>query len=90
MVGAVGRTSLELFPAPQLTCGPPVNDTFYDHLEGIANREYHPTFVEPDVALIFKKNEVEDIDLGLIESNLRRAIEEVSLTLNSKENAGET
>jgi len=30
------------------------------------------------VALIFKKNEVEDIDLGLIESNLRRAIEEVS------------
>ena len=54
-----------------------MNETFYDHLEGIANREYHPTFVEPDVALIFKKNDVEDIDLGLIESNLKRAIEEV-------------
>ena len=77
VVGAVGPTSLELFPAPQLTCGTPVNETFYDHLEGIANREYHPTFVEPDVALIFKKNDVEDIDLGLIESNLKRAIEEV-------------
>ena len=78
VVGAVGPTSLELFPAPQLTCGPSVNETFYDHLEGIANREYHPTFMEPDVAMLFKKSEVEDIDLGLIESNLRRAIEEVS------------
>lgn len=76
VVGAVGPTSLELFPAPQLTCGPSVNETFYDHLEGIANREYHPTFMEPDVAMLFKKSEVEDIDLGLIESNLRRAIEE--------------
>lgn len=78
VVGAVGPTSLELFPAPQLTCGPSVNETFYDHLEGIANREYHPTFMEPDVAMLFKKTDVEDIDLGLIESNLRRAIEEVS------------
>lgn len=81
VVGAVGPTSLELFPAPQLTCGPSVNETFYDHLEGIANREYHPTFMEPDVAMLFKKSEVEDIDLGLIESNLRRAIEEVSIII---------
>ena len=73
----MGPTSLELFPAPQLTCGPPVNETFYDHLEGIANREYHPSFVEEEVALIFKKSEMEEIDLGLIESNLKRAIEEV-------------
>jgi len=35
--------------------------------------------MEPDVAMLFKKSEVEDIDLGLIESNLRRAIEEVSI-----------
>lgn len=77
----MGPRSMELFPAPQLTCGPPVNETFYDHLEGIANREHHPTFIEEDVALIFKKSEMEEIDLGLIESNLKRAIEEVSLTL---------
>ncbi|CAH3035697.1 unnamed protein product [Pocillopora meandrina] len=76
VVGAVGPTSLELFPAPQLTCGSSVNETSYDHLEGIANREYHPTFMEPDVAMLFKKNDMEDIDLGVIESNLRRAIEE--------------
>ena len=73
----MGPTSLELFPAPQLTCGPPVNETFYDHLEGIANREYHPSFAEEEVALIFKKSEMEEIDLGLIESNLKRAIDEV-------------
>ena len=34
--------------------------------------------MEPDVAMLFKKNDMEDIDLGVIESNLRRAIEEVS------------
>ena len=83
VVGAVGPTSLELFPAPQLTCGSSVNETSYDHLEGIANREYHPTFMEPDVAMLFKKNDMEDIDLGVIESNLRRAIEEVSKWLQS-------
>ncbi|XP_068754133.1 tetratricopeptide repeat protein 17-like [Montipora capricornis] len=76
VINTVGPTSLELFPAPQLTCGHPVNETFYDHLEGIANREYHPKFVEEDVALLFKKGELEEIDLGLIESNLKRAIEE--------------
>ena len=81
VINTVGPTSLELFPAPQLTCGHPVNETFYDHLEGIANREYHPTFVEEDVALLFKKGELEEIDLGLIESNLKRAIEEVSPAL---------
>lgn len=76
VIDTMGPTSLELFPAPQLTCGLPVNETFYDHLEGIANREYHPAFVEEDVALIFKKGEKEDLDLGLTESNLKRAIEE--------------
>lgn len=75
-IDVMGPRSMELFPAPQLTCGPPVNETFYDHLEGIANREHHPTFIEEDVALIFKKSEMEEIDLGLIESNLKRAIEE--------------
>ena len=57
-------------------------------MEGIANREYHPTFMEPDVAMLFKKSEVEDIDLGLIESNLRRAIEEVSIKCHLKFRTG--
>ena len=39
--------------------------------------------MEPDVAMLFKKNDMEDIDLGVIESNLRRAIEEVSKWLQS-------
>ena len=77
VAGAVGPTALELFPSPQLTCGPPVNETFYDHLDGIANRAHHPTYIEPDVAMIFKKSEMQDVDLGLVESNLHRAFQEV-------------
>lgn len=78
VVSAMGPTALELFPAPQLTCGSPVNETVYDHLEGIAQRHTHPPYAEPEVAMIFKKNEMEDIDLNEIEANLQRGIQEVS------------
>lgn len=58
-----------------------MNEIFYDYLEGIVNREYYLIFVEEDVVLLFKKGELEEIDLGLIELNLKRVIEEVSLVL---------
>ncbi|CAB4062567.1 unnamed protein product [Lepeophtheirus salmonis] len=37
-----------------LDCGKPVNFTYYDHLNGIHNRQHHPHIPEPDVALYFK------------------------------------
>ncbi|EDO47888.1 predicted protein, partial [Nematostella vectensis] len=59
-----------------LTCGPAANETLYDHLEGIINRESHPPYAEPEVAMIFKKNEMEEVDLNVIESNLKQSFEE--------------
>ena len=75
--GSNGPTSFELFPDPPLHCGDPVNETVYDYLEGIANRKFHPPFPEPEVAMIFKKSELEEVDLALIENNLMRTISEV-------------
>ncbi|EDO47889.1 predicted protein [Nematostella vectensis] len=77
-VAIQGPTSLELFPSPQLTCGPAANETLYDHLEGIINRESHPPYAEPEVAMIFKKNEMEEVDLNVIESNLKQSFEELT------------
>eukprot|EP00096_Caligus_rogercresseyi_P014808 TRINITY_DN729_c1_g1_i1.p1 TRINITY_DN729_c1_g1~~TRINITY_DN729_c1_g1_i1.p1 ORF type:complete len:371 (+),score=152.04 TRINITY_DN729_c1_g1_i1:109-1221(+) len=37
-----------------LDCGKPVNFTYYDHLNGIHNRQNHPHIPEPVVALHFK------------------------------------
>jgi hypothetical protein len=67
-----------MFPSPSLTCGLPVNKTIYDHLEGVRMREKHPAHAEPEVAMIFKKTELEDIDLNAIETTLKRSYEEVS------------
>eukprot|EP00794_Sanderia_malayensis_P015411 gene15411-16985_t len=57
-----------------LTCGTAVLQSPYDHLEGIAKRGQHPLFPEPEVALIFKKNEFDDPDLLSIEANLKEAV----------------
>ena len=81
MISTVGPSALELFPSPSLTCGPPANETLYDHLEGIDHRTKHPPYAEPEVAMIFKKSEIEDIDLNVIESNLQRSFQEVSFEL---------
>ena len=79
VVQAAGPTALELFQTPSLTCGSPANETIYDHLEGIAQRHLHPPYAEPEVAMIFKKNEMENIDLTEIENSLRQGIQEVLL-----------
>ncbi|XP_002735626.1 uncharacterized protein LOC100376627 [Saccoglossus kowalevskii] len=58
-----------------LQCGDPVENTEYDHLEGIQRRHSHPTFPEPEVAMIFKKTEGDQIDMNLLESTLQQNID---------------
>jgi len=63
------------FKAASLTCGEPVNETTIDHLEGILDRLKHPPFPEPDVALLFRKNEFDNVQADVIEVNLLDAIQ---------------
>lgn len=55
-----------------LDCGKIVNFTYYDNLVGIANRMSHPNVPEPQVALIFKKRNVE-FDVDMLERKLKKA-----------------
>lgn len=65
-------------PSP-LTCGDPVEYTVYDFLKGIARRNEHKSFPEPEVAMIFKKSETDNtVDLFDVEMGLRKAYLEVS------------
>ncbi|KAI4480186.1 PREDICTED: uncharacterized protein LOC106783743 [Polistes canadensis] len=56
-----------------LDCGKPVNYTYYDNLTGVANRNNHPLVPEPNVALMFKKNNGKAIDVDLLERRLKKA-----------------
>ncbi|XP_076242908.1 uncharacterized protein LOC143184505 [Calliopsis andreniformis] len=58
-----------------LDCGKPVNFTYYDNLLGVANRDKHPLVPEPNVALMFKKNngKTMDVDIDLLEKRLIKA-----------------
>ena len=76
---AQGPTAIQMFPSPSLTCGLPANETIYDHLDGVRLRETHPPYAEPEVAMIFKKTEIEDIDMNEVEANLKRNLEEVKM-----------
>lgn len=62
-----------------LDCGKPVNFTYYDNLIGVANRNKHPLVPEPNVALMFKKNagQIVDVDIDLLEKRLKKAKREV-------------
>lgn len=44
---------------------------------GIAERKTHPLFEESDVSIIFKKNELDELDLNSLEENLKDSIKEV-------------
>ncbi|KAI8500461.1 hypothetical protein Bbelb_220270 [Branchiostoma belcheri] len=59
-----------------LTCGEAVNETQYDHLDGIAQRHKHKSHPEPEVAMIFKKTEGDEIDMNALEQNLRMTLDE--------------
>ena len=74
----IKQSALEKFKSNILTCGSPVNETGFDHLNGISKRKEHPPFPEPEVAFIFKKNEFDDPDLDVIEANLVEAVKQVS------------
>ena len=66
-------------PSP-LTCGEPVEYMVYDFLKGIARRNEHKSFPEPEVAMIFKKSDSENtVDLFDVEMGLRKAYQEVNL-----------
>ncbi len=68
-------------PSP-LTCGEPVEYTIYDFLKGIARRNEHKLFPEPEVAMIFKKADSDNtVDLFDVEMGLRRAYQEVRRAL---------
>lgn len=65
-------------PGP-LNCGETVEFTVYDFLKGIARREEHKSYPEPEVAMIFKKSETDSsIDLFEVEMGLRKAYQEVT------------
>ena len=66
---------------PGINCGPPVSETKFDYLPGIANRRKSPSFPEPEVALIFKQNEFDDPNLEDIENSLKEALIQVSMLL---------
>ena len=75
-----GPPAFELFQSSTFHCGDPVNETIYDNLPGIAKRKTHPLFEEPEVSMIFKKNELDPLDLKAIEENLQSSLEEVHIT----------
>ncbi|XP_070561475.1 tetratricopeptide repeat protein 17-like [Ptychodera flava] len=58
-----------------LQCGEPAVKTDYDHLEGIRRRHSHPNFPEPEVAMIFKKTEGDQIDMNSLETTLKQNIQ---------------
>ncbi len=61
-----------------LTCGEPVVSMPYDFLKGISRRSEHKPYPEPEVAMIFKKSELDTaVDLFAIERGLRKAFKEV-------------
>lgn len=68
---------------PGVNCGPPVSETKFDYLPGIANRKQHPAYPEPEVALIFKQNEFDDPNLEDIENSLKEALLQVNISINS-------
>ena len=73
--GSVGQACDDMV----LDCGKPVNFTYYDNLLGVANRNKHPTVPEPNVVLMFKRNDDKstDFDIDLLERRLKRAKREV-------------
>lgn len=73
------RKVTEVADTESLTCREHVNETAYDFLEGVAMRQRHKAYPEPEVAMIFKKEPTDNsIDLTEVESSLQKAIKQVS------------
>ena len=67
-------------PSDPLHCWKHANTTDYDYLNGIADRWKHPSIPEPEVALIFKRSDSDQVDMSLLENSLRETIKLVSST----------
>ncbi|XP_071510193.1 uncharacterized protein [Diadema antillarum] len=57
-----------------LHCGKHANKTDFDYLNGIADRWKHPSIPEPEVALIFKRSDSDQVDMSMLENSLRETI----------------
>ena len=75
------ENAAEKFRAAPLTCGEPIPFTAVDHLDGIESRFYYPVYPEPEVALLFRKNEFDTVQMDVIERNLLEAMKGVILLL---------
>lgn len=60
----------------ELSCGKPVNFTFYDNLVGVMNRDKHPPLVQPEAMIEFirkyKLKAGKTFDLELVENKLKQ------------------
>ncbi|XP_066157244.1 uncharacterized protein [Euwallacea fornicatus] len=76
----------------ELSCGKPVNFTFYDNLVGVVNREKHPAIVEPEAMMEFirryKFKVGKTFDLGLIENKLRQIKREKPKSVSTLQQLG--
>ncbi|KAI6652669.1 Tetratricopeptide repeat protein 17-like [Oopsacas minuta] len=75
----------EPFQEVGLNCGRPPKETRYDHLEGVKKRREHPPYPEPDVIMIFKKEnslESNEETLRKVERNLKEEMKRKPLTSN--------
>lgn len=66
------------FDDDPLHCKDITNKSQYDDLQGIVDRLKHPFMPEPEVSLIFKRSESEEVNLDILEYNLRDAMQIVS------------
>ncbi|XP_022090278.1 tetratricopeptide repeat protein 17-like [Acanthaster planci] len=64
-----------------LECTKHVNKTAYDSLSGIIDRAKHPSIPEPEVALIFKRSDSDQVDMSALEKSLRERIIETPNSL---------
>ena len=48
-----------------------------DNLEGVMRRAQHPPFPEPELELLFRKNDFDNLQLDLVEANLIEAVRNI-------------
>jgi len=64
-------------------CGRPVNSTQFDHLRGLINRNSHPHIPEPEVAMIFRSKSNPEVDMTMLQNQLRKTKKEVNSCFNN-------
>lgn len=71
----------------ELSCGKPINFTFYDNLVGVMHRDKHPPLVEPEAMIEFirkfKFKAGKTFDLELVENKLKQIKKEKPKTVGT-------